>query len=335
MANDRQIERIRASAEQIRSVPVEELVENPAKWGIYRFDAARRDLDLVYGLALHLSTLPIEILPDSVAENVASALDQSGETLKRLASFNPTQGNPNDAQRALIQEIRSSAEQLLTITQGWVAFLAYQRGDVQKNVDALTKAVGDARRIFQDAQVEIQTTKNTIDGIVVAAREASASAGVGVFTADFSAQASTLETQASTWLKWTAGLGIVTVLAAVASVFVKVDPAATSAQVIHYMTSKLVVLLVLLTATIWCGRIYKASMHQAATNYHRANSLKTFQAFIKAASDDTTRDAVLLETTRSIFAIAPSGYLETTESSVDTGTKVLEIFKSQGGMAKP
>jgi len=87
------------------------------------------------------------------------------------------------------------------------------------------------------------------------------------------------------------------------------------------------VLLVLLTATVWCGRIYKALKHQITVNRHRANSLKTFQAFVKAASDDATRNAVLLETTRSIFTNSPSGYLEGSDSASDTNTKVLEIVK--------
>jgi hypothetical protein len=49
---------------------------------------------------------------------------------------------------------------------------------------------------------------------------------------------------------------------------------------------------------------------------------------VKATDDTATRNAVLLETTRSIFAIAPSGYLESGDSSADTGSKVLEIVKS-------
>jgi hypothetical protein len=83
-----------------------------------------------------------------------------------------------------------------------------------------------------------------------------------------------------------------------------------------------------MTATVWCGRIYKATKHQAVTNQHRANALKTFQAFVKAALDDATRDAVLLETTRSIFTIAPSGYLETSEPSAEPVSKLMEIIRS-------
>lgn len=82
------------------------------------------------------------------------------------------------------------------------------------------------------------------------------------------------------------------------------------------------------------SRIYKALKHQITVNKHRANALKTFQAFVKAASNDNTRDAVLIETTRSIFANSPSGYLDTTDASSDSNTKILEIIKGSASGAK-
>jgi hypothetical protein len=71
-------------------------------------------------------------------------------------------------------------------------------------------------------------------------------------------------------------------------------------------------------------------MHQAVTNRHRALSLQTFQAFSAAASDDETRNAVLTETTRSIFASTASGYIDT-ESGQDSPMKIVEISRTLGG----
>lgn len=161
------------------------------------------------------------------------------------------------------------------------------------------------------------------------------SAGIGGlafgFTSDFAREASDLEIAAKNWLIATGILAVATIVAALIPIFFPLGKDATNVQIVQYMTSKLVILAVFLTTTIWCGRIYKATKHQVATNSHRANALKTFQAFVKAASDDPTRNAVLLETTRSIFAIAPSGYLQTIDTLSDSGTKVLEIIKSATG----
>lgn len=323
MATQAHIDRILAAIREIRAVPLDDVVVNREKWGPFTFEAARTDLELIFSMATHLSSLPIEILPDNFAEQIAVALEACRESIKKLIAFDPKQGNPNDMQQRLTNEAKSHAQQLLVSAQGWIPFLAYQRGDVQKNIDELSNAVQQARQVLNAARESTAQTKGEIDGIVVAAREAAASAGVGVFTSDFAGQAETLEAAAENWLKLTGVFGGATILLALASAFVAVP----DAQLIQYMSSKVVILVTLLTATIWCGRVYKATKHQAATNSHRANSLRTFQAFVKAASDNPTRDAVLLESTRSIFALAASGYLDASEPAADTGTKVLEIFK--------
>ena len=49
---------------------------------------------------------------------------------------------------------------------------------------------------------------------------------------------------------------------------------------------------------------------------------------MRAASDPSMRDAVLMETTRSIFAITPSGYISESAKASDSGTRVVEIVKS-------
>ena len=59
--------------------------------------------------------------------------------------------------------------------------------------------------------------------------------------------------------------------------------------------------------------------------------MQTLQAFTKAAPDDQTKAAVLLETTRSIYAIAPYGYLDGTDAPAGGDQiKVFELIKSVG-----
>jgi hypothetical protein len=328
MATPEQIDRILTACKEIVAVPLDQMVANAPKWGLYTFEGARRDLALIISLATHLSTLPIDLLPDGTAGEFGNSAGRANTTLTKLKAFDPLKGNPNDVIQQIISETKAAAENLLVTTQSWIPFLAYQRGDVQRNIIALTEAVTSAQQILDQSRSKSSETKKEIDEIVVAAREASASAGVGVFTSDFAGQATALKAEAKNWLIVTGGFGAFTLITAAATGIWGLESAASNPHVLQFMTSKLVLLVVLLTATIWCGRIYKATMHQAATNNHRANALKTFQAFIKAATAEQTRDAVLLETTRSIFSLSPTGYLETSEPAMDTGTKVLEIFKN-------
>lgn len=331
MATQEQVQIIRALTDELNVTPIDSLISNQQKWGSINFEAARRDLELMFGLSGHLKELPLEILPDGVANTFAQFLTQANSAVQSIKAFSIESGNPTGQRDQLVTQAHQYAEQLLTTTQSWIPFLAYQKGDVQRNIEALSKSVNDAKMILERAKSEATEKSKEIAGIVTAAREASASAGVGVFTSDFDGQASSLETEAVKWLKFTAWLAFLTIVAALLTFLIPIDKEATSAQIVQYMTTKLVVLIVFLTATVWCGRIYKATKHQAAVNNHRANALKTFQAFVKAASGDSIRDAVLLETTRSIFTITPSGYLETTNSSADSSTKVLEIIKGATG----
>jgi hypothetical protein len=331
MATQEQVDKIIALANGLIETPIDKLVSN-VNWGTINFEAARTDLNLLFNLCNHIIALPISILPNSVADAFSASITQAGQTIQLIRTFDIESASPTGQRDQIIAQVKQFAEHLLVTTQSWIHFLAYQKGDIQKNIDALSQAVKDANKILDGSKKEVAEKSDQITEIVTAAREASASAGVGVFTRDFEGQATSLEGVAKRWLWATIGLAVVTLIAAFASFFFPIAKDASNAQIVQYMTSKLVVLLVLITATVWCGRIYKALKHQVTVNSHRANSLKTFQAFVKAASDDNTRDAVLLETTRSIFSFSPSGYLESNDASPDTTTKVLEIFKSAGGV---
>jgi hypothetical protein len=335
MATPELVQKIRSVIDTLTKTPIDALVSNQQKWGSISFESARRDLDLMFRLGHHLNDLPIDIVPDGIATNFLQLLTQANTAVQRITAFTIESGNPTGQRDEIVGQAHAYAEQLLTATQAWIPFLAYQKGDVQRNIEALSKSVVDANEILEKAKRETAEKSKELASIISAAREASASAGVGVFTGDFTGQVITLEAAAKKWLIGTAVLAATTVVAAGLSFFLPIDKDASNAQIVQFITSKIIVLIVLLTATVWCGRVFKAIKHQSAVNSHRANALKTFQAFVKAASDDPTRNAVLLETTRSIFAIAPSGYLESTDSAADSGTKVLEIIKTATGSGKP
>lgn len=329
MADEKTVLRAREIAQQITQVPLDQLIANPVKWGPVNFESARADLALIFALAEHLRQLPIELVPQGIVtgqfEPTLSAALAHIETLK---AFTIEDGSsPTKRRDQIVQEVKASAEQLLTVTQGWIGFLAYQKGDVQRNIEALNDAVSTAKTLLNNATVDVNGKKGTLDGIIAAARDAAASVGVAHFTADFAGQATKFELEASWWLKWTAGLGAASVVTAFAFFWLPVPANAGAAQLVQYMTSKVVLLGVLITATVWCGRIYRGTRHQAALNEHRAHALKSFQAFVKATDDEATKNAVLLETTRSIFAMGPSGFLDASDSSGDGSSKILEIVK--------
>lgn len=326
MATAEQVTKAKELLRAIRAIEPMSLLENP-KWGTFNFRDIEKDLTLIYQLAGHLDQLPIELVLDSPMNNIVSALTNTSASIQRVSQFDLEQGNPRDERNGRAEQIRQRSQELLNAAHGWIPYLAYQKGDIQSNILELGRAIVDARRVHDDGVAYVQTKRNEMEGIISAAKEAAASVGVGHFTANFADEALRLEDAAATWLKVTSGLAVATLVSAAVFAALGLPTDAKSAQVVHLLTSKVVVLVVLFSATIWCGRIYKATKHQAAINHHRANALKTFQAFIKATNDNGTRDAVLLETTRSIFAISPSGYLESSDGG-DPSTKLLEVIRT-------
>ena len=113
----------------------------------------------------------------------------------------------------------------------------------------------------------------------------------------------------------TGSLGVLTLLAAIATWWIGLNTDREGFSLLHAFGGKIAILVVFFTATLWSGRVYRALMHQATLNRHRALGLQTFQAFSAAASDDASKDAVLIETTRSIFSAGSTGYLDTQDQN--------------------
>jgi hypothetical protein len=326
MANEQLITELNQLAEQCTEVSIDELISNP-KWGTISFEGCRPELERAFSMLNQFKLLPTNLLPDAQASQIVQALKPLEKTLLAIRNFSIETGNPTGQRDQLITQIRSQSDQFFSAAHLYIPYLAYQKGDVQRNITELTSSAAQASQLVVATKNECSAKSEEIGKIIIAAREAAASVGVAHFTADFNAESESLESNAGVWLKATGGSAALTLFIALGLVFVPINSDATVAQTLQLFTSKVVILGLLFTATIWCGRLYKAAKHQAVINKHRANALRTFQAFTKAASDDGMRDAVLLETTKSIFAITQSGYLEN-ETAPESGAKVVEVIRN-------
>lgn len=248
-------------------------------------------------------------------------------TVKNIREYTIEQENPSGVRDQYISQVQTQVDQFYKFAHIYVPYLAYQKGEIQNNIEQLTISVSQAKKLLENAEVETKAKSGEIESIIQAAREASASAGVAHFTADFEQESSTLEVQAKIWLKATVSLAAISL--AFALYFLFSDPDISSvAKAIQFISSKVLILVLLIMATLWCGNMYKATKHQAAANKFKGNSLKTFQAFVKATDDDSVRDAVLVETTRAIFNESATGYLNVDSSTTEKSTKVVEVIRT-------
>jgi hypothetical protein len=302
------------------------LVSRP-EWGAINFSNAKHDLQRIFSLLSYLAILPLEYLTDQATNQIKNEINQTRPHLEQIDKFNIEQPNAPQTRDGLITQVHQDADRLYTVASAWIPFLAYQKGDVSQNIEKLSTSISTANEMVEKAKGEIETKAKEIDNIITKAKEASAGAGAAVFTHEFNNEATKLSGQAEKWLIAIASLGLVTLIVAVLTWF-WTQQGLDIGQIWQKVASKFIVLSILITATLWCGKIYKALMHQSAMNRHRALSLQTFQAFTAAASDIQTKDAVLLEATRSIFTQGITGYVDSASTSADSEARVIEIVKS-------
>lgn len=325
MASETYIKQLQNMIDACIEKPIDELVSNP-NWGTINFEEARPEFEKFFSMLNHLKMLPVDLLPDQAINTIIEQCKPVYSIVEVIKKFAIEQANPLEQRNSLVAQLKPTVDSFYTHTHLWIPFLAYQRGDIQRNIQELNKTVAESSKLLTTAKADVKKKQGEIDQIITAAREASATVGVGHFTADFLAEAEGKRTNAESWLKATAWMAGLTLVTAGASMFY--HPSLEPSQLIQMTSSKLILLGLLFTATVWCGKLYKAAKHLEAVNKHRSNALKTFQAFTNAANDTAMKDAVLMETTKSIFALMPTGYLDGDGSHSDSGVKIIEVVKN-------
>ena len=332
MADKATLDRLTAQNDRILAFDKNSLISRP-KWGEITFEEARADLERVYWISSQLKNYPIEVLPDQTIAQITSQLEHVANHIAEIDKFSIQSGDPGGTRNSLTTRLHKYTDDLYLHCAHWISFLAHQKGDVARNIENLTKSVREAEQIVETAKKNITEREAEMSAIIQTAREASAGAGAAVFTKDFEKAADSLDSSAEAWLRYTIGSAAITFLVSLGMWFLA-EPGLDQGQLIQRLSTKLFILALLITATVWCGRNYKALKHLATINRHRALSLRTLQAFAAAAADAQAKDAVLLEATRAVFGNVPTGYIE--GIGQDGDLKVIEIArsvlpKSQGG----
>ena len=272
MLSKRRVEQIRKELASITAYSAGDLISRE-EWGTeITFEKALPDIDLVLSIARDLSDLPLEYLTEEVAIQLIERIPSAGQWLTEIDDFSIRGGgDPESGRDRLCSELHQEAEHLQAVAGPQIPYLAYRRGDVTERISRLESTLERARRVYNDAQEWIAGKREEIEDTARAAREAAASAGVATFTAEFDDEASRLSSRSKLWLRAAAGFGAATIATAIISFFwPSVTSEAGAWETIRNVFSKVTVIAVLFTSTVWCGRIYRALAHQATVNRHRA-----------------------------------------------------------------
>ena len=330
MAEEQQVNALKEQIDKVLEFKAKDLISRTNDWGPINFEPARADIEGVFAVLGHLSDLPVQYLSDNATTEIQNATSEAGDTLREIDNFNIEQaGNASEVRDNLVAEIHNRADALYEVSARWIAFLAYMGGEVAENIGQMRDAVREAGKVLDTAKSDANTKAEEIEAIIKTAREASADAGAAVFTTKFMSEDKDIRKEAKRWLWTTAVLAVATLTGATILVFGVLPPPdlAPSAAVQH-VGGKFVFLGILITATIWCGRLYRALRHQAAVNKHRGLSIQSLQAFHNSAADPAAKDAVVLEAARAVYGNTPTGLITETNTSSDGGTRIIEVAKS-------
>ena len=326
MALEETVNEIIMLVAEITKRDVDDVVRSD-KWGEYNFDECRDDLESAYSVIRPLPELPLESILQAPAGSIQKQLGALNTAIKNTAEFSVKADNAAHERDALAAALIKHAQATWTAIAPWIGYLFFQAEDATEGLKKIRESQGHVDNALVSFLKKADDGQTQIENAVAAAKEVAGKAGVGHFTEDFANEAEAHNTAAFRWL-------VATVVFAVAAGSVAYHFGTAQqvpeevAAILQYTTMRIVILGLLFTGTVWCGRMYKTNKHQQSINKHRANALQTFQAFVEATKDPAVRDAVLMETTRSIFTIAPSGYLGEIDKSPDAGSKIVEVIKA-------
>jgi len=297
-------------------------------WREIDFVEAEPDVRAVVRMAVDLRGLPLESLPDNTINQGVDAAKEFARYLEELSNFSTVRGRVLIPQmKSFVYRIHDAANKFYSAVGLWIPYLAYHRGDAEENIQKLNVAILTASRMSEAHLKTLENKNKEAAELVERIKSASAEAGVAVYTQDFLEESSRNDKTASTWLWVTIVLSGLTLVVLAVFYSASID-AADILHLLPMLGCRVLAITFLFTATIWCGKMYKAMRNQAIQNRHRALGLKTFRAFVDATLDNQTKDSVLRETTHAIFTATPTGLVnESGQCDVDPS-----IVQIAGGM---
>ncbi len=302
-----------------------------SEWGALNFDHVSSELEQLFSICEKLLNRPIEKLPGGIIQQADGKINHVLTWLDRLDKFTLNLDSSKTEHQKIEHGIKQYIDDFCQNIGPWVPFLYDENKDFRKQISEQNESVSTLKKLLEDGKRLYEGLNQTVSNV----EKAAAASGAIPFTKDFREEAQKLSTTAQKWLWVTASLGVATLVAACFLLTYATETDQHIGQLIISLGGRIAIIAITLTATLWCGQIYRALRHQSTVNRHRALSLQTFQAFTSATSNQNIKDAVLLEATKTIFSHAPTGYLSSgKDHSNKEDARIIEIVRSSSSTEK-
>lgn len=195
---------------------------------------------------------------------------------------------------------------------------------VHDKLNAIYAAADKVKSLVATAQEEADKAIQSVKNI---AHEKSAIYATEPFVKAFAAQEKTCRNSASWWLIGTSALSIGAIVMAVLFYYFPAD-ADSQLSLYQALGTRLLLMAILLSAAIWCAKIYKSLYNQALVNNHRSLSVQTLSTFLGSISEQNVeaRDAIVLQATKALYSHIPTGFIND-QSGIDGDVNIIGAVK--------
>jgi hypothetical protein len=278
---------------------------------------------------IDLGTLPYQTL--------AQLRDRTRETLAafneiRQFSFAKFPNNTQNQRDTFINSIRDRYDSDFVQISPIIAY-GIRRGTDFDRLEREAKSIlATMNALLEEQNKTKEETANAVQKTLEDVRRVAREAGVSQHAELFNEEAKEHAAAAAQWLIATilvaSGTAIIAAgLLVVSWLYTPND--ITTTRAVQMGIAKVAILSLLFSAVVWVGRMYRSHRHNYVVNRHRLNALRTFETFARAAGDDSTKNAVLIQATQCIFSPQPTGYI-TGEPDANPTSQVLEIVRNIG-----
>lgn len=300
------------------------------------FTEIEEDLNTLINLLQRLNGFNFKILPEKQSDDLLSLLNVYSTLFHEMQNYFGG-SNPNN-RIELIKRFENHYSALfsylcqLNAIHSNAGDIIGRDWEILKN--SIQKSYSESLQTFEGNNNKMTVALQTLDQLT----EKNKDLGIKNYAKLFGDEADSFKTKGYLWL----GCAVIIFVAIIwlgfslldlKMVDVKKDlPSAAqdSYLLVYYIAQQSVTKILIASALFFalsvCIKNFRANLHNQTINQHRSTALKSFQAFSESPSDPQTKNAILLEATRTIFAHQNSGFISNEKDS-EMPSKVIEIIK--------
>ena len=322
---------LRTELEQLTAIEADSLVRADELGQTLSFQEGLPYFQQALGLFRELAEADLDTLPFQRLQELAIVAEHANSQFSEIQKFSLESHpqNPTQIRDSFINNIRDSYDDWFKEVVPIITYSRRKGSDFARFEQEAREQASRVVRIGTELQSKGEKIVGEVQEVLEQVRRAAQEVGVSQHAVQFKSEAVQHETAAKKWLIAVMVLASLTgVLTIVNVIYYAVQPIdITTAQTIQLAVAKVILFSLLFSALVWTGRVYRSHQHNFVVNQHRQNALISFETFAKAANDDQTKSAVLLQATNCIFSPQASGYADSSTEGPGS-PRIMEIVRN-------